>query len=35
MVAEKLSGRLKIDTSKRSCEALGISLSAFFAGTGK
>ena len=29
--AEKRSGQLKIDTIERICEALGISLSAFFA----
>ena len=29
--AEKHSGQLKIDTIERICEALGISLSAFFA----
>ena len=29
--AEKRSGQLKIDTLERICEALGISLSAFFA----
>lgn len=29
--AEKRSGQLKIDTIERICEALGITLSAFFA----